>query len=105
MLMSRRRPRGVAGLITPWNFPVAIPLWKAAPALAYGNGVVLKPSSEAVAVGLRLAELLSEHLPDGLLQVTPGGRSTGGAVIAQADAVSFTGSTAVGRQVAAPRRR
>ena len=45
--MGRRRPRGVAGLITPWNFPFAIPLWKAAPALAYGNAVVLKPASDA----------------------------------------------------------
>ena len=45
LLFSRRRPRGVAGLITPWNFPFAIPLWKAAPALAYGNTVVLKPAS------------------------------------------------------------
>ena len=45
LLFSRRRPRGVAGLITPWNFPFAIPLWKAAPALAYGNAVVLKPAS------------------------------------------------------------
>jgi aldehyde dehydrogenase (NAD+) len=100
MLFSRRRPRGVAGLITPWNFPVAIPLWKAAPALAYGNAVVLKPSSEAVAVGLRLAELLGEHLPDAVLQVAPGGAAVSRAVIARADVVSFTGSTAVGREVA-----
>ena len=47
LLLARRRPRGVAGLITPWNFPVAIPLWKAAPALAYGNAVVLKSSPDA----------------------------------------------------------
>ena len=45
LLMARRRPHGVVGLITPWNFPVAIPLWKAAPALAYGNAVVLKPAA------------------------------------------------------------
>jgi aldehyde dehydrogenase (NAD+) len=44
LLMARRRPRGVAGLITPWNFPLAIPLWKAAPALAFGNAVLLKPA-------------------------------------------------------------
>ena len=50
LLLSRRRPRGVAGLITPWNFPFAIPLWKAAPALAYGNTVVLKPASDAIAL-------------------------------------------------------
>ena len=50
LLFCRRRPRGVAGLITPWNFPFAIPLWKAAPALAYGNAVVLKPASDAIAL-------------------------------------------------------
>ena len=58
LLMGRRRPRGVAGLITPWNFPFAIPLWKAAPALAYGNTVVLKPASDAIGCALRLAEIL-----------------------------------------------
>jgi alpha-ketoglutaric semialdehyde dehydrogenase len=101
LLMSRRRPRGVAGLITPWNFPVAIPLWKAAPALAHGNGVVLKPAPDATAVALRLAELLAPALPDGLLQVLPGGAGTGAALLGRVDCVSFTGSVAVGRQVAA----
>lgn len=100
LLMSRRRPRGVAGLITPWNFPLAIPLWKAAPALAYGNGVVLKPSEDAVAVAGRLAELLATYLPPGLLQVAPGGAEAGQAIVEHADVVSFTGSTAVGHQVA-----
>jgi acyl-CoA reductase-like NAD-dependent aldehyde dehydrogenase len=100
LLLSRRRPRGVAGLITPWNFPVAIPLWKAAPALAYGNGVVLKAASEATALALRLAELLAPTLPDGLFQVVPGGAATGTALIERADCVSFTGSVEVGRQVA-----
>jgi len=100
LLLARRRPRGVAGLITPWNFPVAIPLWKTAPALAFGNGVVLKAASEATALALRLAELLSPTLPDGLFQVVPGGAATGTALIEQADCVSFTGSVEVGRQVA-----
>jgi acyl-CoA reductase-like NAD-dependent aldehyde dehydrogenase len=101
LLLARRRPRGVAGLITPWNFPVAIPLWKAAPALAFGNGVVLKAASEATALALRLAELLSPTLPpDGLFQVVPGGAATATALIGQADCVSFTGSVEVGRQVA-----
>jgi alpha-ketoglutaric semialdehyde dehydrogenase len=100
LLMSRRRPVGVAGLITPWNFPIAIPLWKAAPALAYGNAVVLKPSTEALAVALRVQELLAPHLPEGLLQVVPGEGEAGQAVIEGADAVSFTGSTKVGREVA-----
>jgi aldehyde dehydrogenase (NAD+) len=100
LLLARRRPRGVAGLITPWNFPVAIPLWKTAPALAFGNGVVLKAASEATALALRLQELLSPTLPDGLFQVVPGGAATGTALIEQADCVSFTGSVEVGRQVA-----
>jgi alpha-ketoglutaric semialdehyde dehydrogenase len=100
LLMARRRPRGVAGLITPWNFPVAIPLWKAAPALAFGNAVLLKPSPDATAVALRLAELLAGALPDGLLQVLPGGAATGQAMLEGVDCVSFTGSVAVGRRVA-----
>jgi alpha-ketoglutaric semialdehyde dehydrogenase len=100
LLLSRRRPRGVAGLVTPWNFPVAIPLWKAAPALAFGNAVTLKPSPEATAVALRLAELLGPALPEGLFQVLPGGAETGTAMLEAVDCVSFTGSVAVGHQVA-----
>ena len=100
LLLARRRPRGVAGLITPWNFPVAIPLWKAAPALAFGNAVLLKPSPEATAVALRLAELLGPALPAGLFQVLPGGAGTGKAMLEEVDCLSFTGSVAVGRQVA-----
>jgi aldehyde dehydrogenase (NAD+) len=98
LLMSRRRPHGVAGLITPWNFPIAIPLWKAAPALAYGNTVVLKPASEAIACALRMAEILG--LPDGVLNVVTGPGEAGRALVDQADVVSFTGSTAVGLGVA-----
>jgi acyl-CoA reductase-like NAD-dependent aldehyde dehydrogenase len=100
LLLSRRRPRGVAGLITPWNFPVAIPLWKAAPALAFGNAVVLKPSPDATALALRLAELFAAALPDGLFQVVPGGADTGRAMVERVDCLSFTGSVAVGHQVA-----
>ncbi|QKW23011.1 aldehyde dehydrogenase family protein [Kitasatospora sp. NA04385] len=99
LLLTRRRPYGVAGLITPWNFPLAIPAWKAAPALAVGNAVVLKPSSEAVACALRLAELAG--LPEGVLTVVPGGAGAGTALIGGADVVSFTGSTPVGRSVIA----
>jgi len=98
--MSRRRARGVAGLITPWNFPVAIPLWKAAPALAYGNAVLLKAASEGTATATRLGELLEPHLPDGVFQILPGGAETGQAVIDAADVISFTGSTEVGHSVA-----
>jgi acyl-CoA reductase-like NAD-dependent aldehyde dehydrogenase len=101
LLISRRRPRGVAGLITPWNFPFAIPLWKAAPALAYGNSVVLKPSSDAIACGLLLEEILGKHLPAGVFNVVAGGGEAGQAVVELADVVSFTGSTGVGLGVAA----
>jgi alpha-ketoglutaric semialdehyde dehydrogenase len=101
LLLTRRRPRGVAGLITPWNFPVAIPLWKAAPALVFGNAVVLKPSPEATACALRITELVGPHLPDGVLEVLPGGAETGAAVVETVDVVSFTGSVDVGRGVAA----
>ena len=101
LLLSRRRPRGVAGLITPWNFPIAIPLWKAAPALAYGNAVVLKPASPACAVALRVAELFGQVLPDGVFQVVTGRSGTARAVIERADVVSFTGSVEVGFAVGA----
>jgi aldehyde dehydrogenase (NAD+) len=100
-LWTERRPHGVAGLITPWNFPVAIPLWKAAPALAAGNTVVLKPSPDAFATAAWLAELAAEALPEGLLQVLPGGAETGAAVVSTCDVISFTGSETVGRRVAA----
>ena len=99
LLFTRRRPVGVAGLITPWNFPLAIPLWKSAPALAFGNAVVVKPAPEASACALRLAELL-DGLPEGLFTVVPGGATEGLAIVDSADLVSFTGSTAAGRAVA-----
>jgi aldehyde dehydrogenase (NAD+) len=97
---TRRRPVGIAGLITPWNFPVMIPAWKAAPALAAGNGVLWKPAPAASACALRLAELLTPHLPEHLLQVVPGDGPTGQAVVEASDVISFTGSTSVGMQVA-----
>ena len=100
LVMARRRPRGVAGLITPWNFPIAIPLWKAAPALAYGNTVVLKPASDAIGCALRLAEILAASLPEGVFNVVTGPGEAGRAVVDLADVVSFTGSTTVGLGVA-----
>ncbi|MFI8961606.1 aldehyde dehydrogenase family protein [Streptomyces sp. NPDC053493] len=99
LLLTRRRPHGVAGLITPWNFPFAIPAWKAAPALATGNCVVLKPAPEATACALRLAELVRQALPEGVFTVVPGGATEGGALVSAADAVSFTGSSGVGAAV------
>ncbi|RKS77477.1 aldehyde dehydrogenase (NAD+) [Motilibacter peucedani] len=99
LLHTRRKPHGVAGLITPWNFPVAIPLWKAAPALAFGNTVLLKPAEESPACALRLAEIFSSAFPEGVFQVVTGGGEAGAAVISVADVVSFTGSTAVGASI------
>jgi aldehyde dehydrogenase (NAD+) len=100
LLYTDRRPYGVAGLITPWNFPLAIPLWKASPALAAGNAVVVKPSTEALGCALRLAELFGPALPDDVFTVVVGERETAEALIHAADVISFTGSTAVGRSVA-----
>jgi len=99
LLYTRQRARGVAGLVTPWNFPVAIPLWKAAPAIAHGNAVLLKPSPFAVATAQLLDDVLNQILPAGVFSVVPGGAETAQAVIDCSDVVSFTGSEAVGRQV------
>jgi aldehyde dehydrogenase (NAD+) len=95
LTLTQRRPRGVAGLITPWNFPLAIPLWKAAPALAHGNTVALKPAPQATAVGMALAELFD----DGVVEVLPGLAETGEALVERTDVVSFTGSVPTGRAV------
>jgi aldehyde dehydrogenase (NAD+) len=100
LLFTQRRPRGVAGLITPWNFPMAIPLWKAAPALAAGNSVLLKPSTQALATASALVEVLSRHLPTALIQLVPGEQESAEALVDEVDLVSFTGSTVVGRSVA-----
>lgn len=97
--MARRRPRGLVSLITPWNFPIAIPTWKAAPALAYGNAVLLKPAREAIGVALKLQELVAPHLPEHLFQVVPGDSGIAQAMLRASDAVSFTGSTEAGRHV------
>ena len=102
LLFSRRRPRGVVALITPWNFPVAIPAWKLAPALAYGNVCVWKPSSYAPACAEALYECLAPELPDGTLQIVQGRGDAGAALVghARVAAVSFTGSVETGRAVA-----
>jgi acyl-CoA reductase-like NAD-dependent aldehyde dehydrogenase len=99
LLYTERRPHGVAGLITPWNFPIAIPLWKAAPALVAGNAVVLKPSPDATGCAELLGQIMRAHLPEGLFIVTPGGAEAGAAIVGHCDVVSFTGSAAVGRSV------
>ena len=99
LLYTFRRPHGVVGLITPWNFPIAIPLWKMAPALAYGNTVVWKPAPEATGVALRLHELCAAALPSGVVTIVLGDAETGRAVVDTTDAVSFTGSAHVGALV------
>jgi alpha-ketoglutaric semialdehyde dehydrogenase len=100
LLLSRRTPHGVAGLITPWNFPVAIPLWKAAPALAYGNAVVWKPAPAATAVAQRLTALLAAALPAAVVTLVTGDAGAGESLTQTADLISFTGSVPVGRSVA-----
>jgi aldehyde dehydrogenase (NAD+) len=104
-LFTRREPIGVVGLITPWNFPAAIPAWKLAPALAFGNTVVLKLASDAPATGLALVMALVEAgLPDGVLNVVLGsGPELGGRLIEHPEvvAISFTGSEQVGVGVVA----
>lgn len=93
-------PIGVVGMITPWNFPLAIPLWKAAPALAYGNSVILKPSEMSPFCGDLLAQTAAKAgLPAGLFQVVQGiGETVGRRLVSHAgvDALSFTGSQQVG---------
>jgi alpha-ketoglutaric semialdehyde dehydrogenase len=102
-LYTMRRPVGVVALITPWNFPAAIPAWKLAPALVYGNTVVLKLAQDAPLTGLHLAAALDEAaIPSGVLNVVIGrGSEVGTPLVRHADvrAISFTGSVAVGRQV------
>ncbi len=104
-LFTRRRPVGVVALITPWNFPAAIPVWKLAPALIYGNTVVLKLGYEAPRTGLHIAECFAEAgLPPGVLNVLTGAGSEVGAELVSNEgvrALSFTGSVAVGRAVRA----
>ena len=99
-----REPLGVVALITPWNFPIAIPVWKAAPALAFGNTVVLKPAEASSQVAVALGEsALAAGLPAGVFNVLLGAGSAIGSELIRADAVrgvSFTGSGVVGAHVA-----
>lgn len=95
---------GVVGLITPWNFPIAIPAWKAAPALAFGNTVVLKPAETAPAMAHALASIIADcGAPAGVFNLVLGAGGAGAALAAHArvDAVSFTGSQATGQTVIA----
>jgi succinate-semialdehyde dehydrogenase/glutarate-semialdehyde dehydrogenase len=97
-----RRPRGVVGIISPWNYPVTLAISDALPALAAGNGVVLKPAKETTHTALLARRLLVDAgLPPSLLAVVPGrGERVGSALVDRTDYVCFTGSTATGREVA-----
>ena len=99
-----REPLGVVGIITPWNFPIAIPAWKIAPALAYGNCVVVKPAELVPASVWALAEILSRSgLPQGVFNLVMGRGSEVGATLLEdrgVDAITFTGSVATGQRVA-----
>lgn len=101
----RREPVGVVGIITPWNFPIAIPAWKIAPALAYGNTVVFKPAESVPASAWALVDILQRAgLPPGVLNFVPGsGREVGQTLLddTRVRAISFTGSVATGQRVAA----
>jgi len=100
-----REPLGVIGLITPWNFPIAIPAWKLAPALAFGNTVVMKPAELVPASAWHLADILQRAgLPRGVFNLVMGRGSEVGSVLLNdphVDAISFTGSVATGQKVAA----
>ncbi|SME88957.1 aldehyde dehydrogenase (NAD+) [Tistlia consotensis] len=101
---ATREPLGVVGLITPWNFPIAIPAWKLAPALAFGNCVVMKPADLVPGCAWALADILQRAgLPKGVFNLVMGrGSVVGEAILAspKVAAISFTGSVATGRHVA-----
>jgi len=103
LLFTRRVPLGVVSLVTPWNFPIAIPAWKLAPAIAYGNAVVLKPSELAPLSSHLFVEALCEAgLPPGVVNVVhgPGAPMSQALIAPPVSAVSFTGSAQTGRQIA-----
>ncbi|HEX8153227.1 MAG TPA: aldehyde dehydrogenase family protein, partial [Thermoanaerobaculia bacterium] len=98
----RPRPRGVAGQIIPWNFPLLMAAWKLAPALAAGNTVVLKPAETTPVTAMMLAEIIQEaELPPGVVNIITGAGATGAALVAHddVDKIAFTGSTDVGKRI------
>lgn len=101
--MAMKVPIGVAGIITPWNFPMAIPTWKIFPALVSGNTVVFKPASDTPATATLLVEILNDAgVPHGVVNIIHGGGSDVGMAIvshADVDLISFTGSTNVGKKI------
>jgi phenylacetaldehyde dehydrogenase len=105
LIYTRREPVGVCALIVPWNYPLLLASWKLGPALACGNAVILKPAEQTPLTALRLGELaLDAGFPPGVVNVLTGrGETTGAALVCHpgVDKVSFTGSTEVGRAIAA----
>lgn len=102
-IQTYRQPIGVFGLITPWNFPIAIPAWKTAPAIAFGNTVVIKPAGPTPATAEALIAILHEAgLPAGVVNLVIGRGGVGQAIVdhPDVDGISFTGSVAVGAGVA-----
>ena len=103
--MSLRMPVGVCALITPWNFPMAIPTWKMFPALLCGNTVILKPAEDTPHTAVKLCEIIEQAgIPPGVVNLVQGrGEDVGAALVRHPDValVSFTGSAAVGREIAA----
>ncbi len=103
MNMAIRRPLGVCGIVTAWNFPVAVPSWKIFPALAAGNTIVFKPSEDAPHSGLRFVQtLIDAGIPDGVVNVVHGADEAGQALVEhpEVDAIGFTGSYEVGTAIA-----
>lgn len=99
-----REPVGVCGIISPWNFPIAIAAWKSAPAIAFGNAIVLKPASQTPASAIALTKIISEQkdIPEGLFNLVLGGGGTIGHQISShvnINAISFTGSVGVGQTI------
>jgi len=103
LMFSKRVPLGVVGVITPWNFPVAIPIWKSAPALIYGNTVILKPATEAAVTAAKVIECFHEAgFPQGVMNLVTGKGSVIGQGLAEhkdVEAITFTGSNSVGNQI------
>jgi len=103
--MSIRQPIGVCGLITPWNFPMAIPTWKMFPALVCGNTVILKPASDTPASAVKLVEAaIDAGVPEGVVNLVHGSGSSVGIPMVEhpgINLISFTGSSAVGKDIAA----
>lgn len=96
-----RRPRGIIAAITPWNFPILTPMRKIAPALLFGNAIIIKPSEFTPATTCLIGEAACETLPAGLLQIVLGGSETGARLVSArgVDGITFTGSVATGKKI------